>query len=111
MTTEWLVTNWLSTTKIIIDRNRAWHYPTISRRMITKEHIAERILWEKGEIIKGYDYLSNIIHELGHVIGMEHSVNRDSVMYRKIAYNEQKRYLLESDMRELLCIYREEFFE
>jgi hypothetical protein len=43
------------------------------------------------------DFLGTVTHEIGHVLGLAHSEDKDSIMYKYYSFDERKQNLLEID--------------
>lgn len=51
------------------------------------------------------DFESVLIHELGHILGLDHTTDTDSVMYPKLAAETKRRKLTRLEIQKLSCIY------
>jgi len=58
-----------------------------------------------GETFSGLDLESLLVHELGHVLGQEHSVTTGSVMYFSLGQGQVRRKLNDQDLANLKCEY------
>ena len=54
--------------------------------------------------VKGYDYFTTVIHELGHVLGLRHTNRYHSVMFPKLKRGQAKRDVDYEDIKDFLCI-------
>lgn len=52
-----------------------------------------------------YDTGSVLLHELGHVMGLDHSANTDAVMYKSLSTNKVKRTLQTDDINGVQSLY------
>jgi hypothetical protein len=62
--------------------------------------------WYEGESAAGitnsqYDLETIVMHELGHAVGLEHSIDVSSVMHSTLAAGEVKRFITDQDLEHL----------
>jgi Matrixin/Putative peptidoglycan binding domain len=51
------------------------------------------------------DFYSNVLHELGHALGLDHSSDRTAVMFPSLIYGERKRQLTADDLAGIRKLY------
>lgn len=56
-------------------------FPPPDGRIHVNADVAWSVDWESGSHIRAVDLESVVVHEIGHVLGLGHSADRDSVMY------------------------------
>ena len=59
--------------------------------------------------VKGFDYFTTVVHELGHVLGLRHNSRSKSVMFPRLKKGEAKRNVTYEDIKDFLCIYYNDF--
>ncbi|KAM7531105.1 hypothetical protein LguiB_034515 [Lonicera macranthoides] len=80
-------------------------FPPPDGRIHVNADVAWSVDWESGNHIGDVDLESVVVHEIGHVLGLGHSADRDSVMYPVYTPGSRMVELVDDDVEGIQKLY------